>query len=198
MNWELIGEIVLIQIQLRPIKLGEIKRVYAPKGCLQTVDSITLQPEGITTYLNDQVVYDVHHRHHPQSRYRQSNAVSFGFTSHYEKMKARFGENITLGVAAENIIVQSNTIWAESDFANGVAIQNNDGERVLLDGIFAIPPCKPFTAFCMGEKEVDDQRQTVKENLQFLFDGTRGFCAELAQPITFQVQIGDTLWRAIP
>lgn len=197
LQWQLVGDVVLVQVQLRRIKVGDQPRIYTPDGCLQPVETITVGRYGITALLDGKTVLDAHHKDHPQSGYQGSNAISFGFTSHYAKMQERFGSHLTIGISGENIIVETDSVWTEDDFLHGVALQSPDENRLELKNVFAAAPCRPFTAFCMGQHDVNDERQAVKANLRFLSGGTRGFYAELADDSPFSVRRGYTLWRAV-
>lgn len=195
-TWELVGEIILIQVQIQRMKWGENPREYLPHKALRGVETITLTPDGIYTMMDDQKVLDVHHVYHKQSRYRQSNGISFGFTSHYEKMRAKFGEHMTLGIAGENMIVKTDRIWTEDDFFHGAMLESPDGVRTTLDGVFAIPPCQPFADFCLNRRDMENRQEAVKNTLQFLFEGIRGFCCELTDHESHDVSLGYTLWVA--
>ncbi len=196
LQWVLIGEVVLVQVQVRPMKLGDKPRIYTPEGCLTEVERITLTPEGILADIDGQTVYDVHGTHHPQSRSRGNNGISFGFTSHYDQMQARFGPHLSVGIAGENMIVQTDKMWTLDDFVHGVALESPTGERIVMNGVTVIDPCEPFTAFCMGKHDVTEERQVIKENLQFLLHGMRGFCAELTDSGPHNIGKGYTLWAA--
>lgn len=192
-TWRELGPIILLQIQLKPLKEGDQHRVYLPHDALYSVDSFQLSKAGITASINGQTVYDTHHMNHPFSRYRQSNPVSIGLTSHYQHMQSRFGSHITLGIAGENIIVETDETLHENTLTQGVALHGTEG-MIILDGVFGIPPCKPFSKFCLNIPDEQGEPDIVKETLQFLMGGTRGFCAEPLDDGVFTVRVGDHLW----
>ncbi|MCB9436333.1 MAG: hypothetical protein H6673_04975 [Anaerolineales bacterium] len=191
--WRELGTIIMLQVQLKPLKEGTDHRVYKPHTALHPVDAFDLTKEGITAVVDGQQVYDAHHMRHPLSRYRQSNPISIGLTSHYQRMQTRFGSHISLGIAGENIIVETEEVLFEDALMRGVAIQGEQG-LIQLDGVFGIPPCKPFSKFCLNIPDERGEPESVKETLQFLLKGTRGFCAEPVEVGTFTIRVGDKLW----
>lgn len=191
--WRELGPIVMLQVQLKPLKEGTQHRVYKPHDALHPVDTFSFSKAGITAVIDGQQVYDAHHQSHPFSRYRQSNPVSVGLTSHYQRMQTRFGSHVTLGIAGENILVETDEVLHEDALIKGLALQGKDG-LVVLDGVFGIPPCQPFSKFCLNIPDERGETDVVKDTLQFLIGGTRGFCAEPVEVGTFTIQVGDTLW----
>src|SRR6266699_5640638 len=117
---------------------------------------------------------DVHHRAHPETKNEDGvHGVSLGFTSHYGLMRERFGARITLGCAGENIIVETTGRIAVEDLDAGVALLAPDGrELARLEVLQVAHPCRPFTGWALGGTV---EAQVLKEHLQFLDDGMRGF-----------------------
>jgi len=136
---------------------------------------------------------DVHHRDHPASKYREENALSIGFTGHYRLMRERFGEKLTDGIAAENILVDFPGRVTEEDIAAGLMIETADGRQLDLYEVIAAAPCAPFTRFALSYPETEKPDRTVTEGLQFLHHGTRGFYARFAGPETL-IAVGDRLY----
>jgi hypothetical protein len=193
-EWRYIGDITLLQLQTQPLKIGDVQRYYEPDGALRPVHHFTLVRDGITAEINGETVIDAHHRHHPQSRNRISNPASFGFTSHYRKMQERFGDHMYLGVAGENIIIETDELFGEDDVRGGVAFEAATGDTLIIDTIFAIPPCKPFAKYCLQTDDVESEQLLVRESLQFLLNGIRGFCIEPADGEQFQLEVGQRFW----
>lgn len=193
-EWRYIGDITLLQLQTQPLKVGDVQRFYEPQAALRPVHHFTLTIDGITAEIGDETVMDAHHRYHPQSRNRISNPASFGFTSHYKKMQQRFGEHLYLGVAGENIIIETDEVFGEAELLTGIAFEASDGEALLIDTMFAIPPCKPFAKYCLQTDDVESQQILVRESLQFLLNGVRGFCFEPAEGVEFQLEVGQRFW----
>lgn len=108
-----IGPIVRLQVQTASLKVGEApRRRYDPSPLLH-VPALALDADGAVGLIptGDPVV-DIHNRRHPSSRQSHGvNALSIGFTSHYDRMRERFGDAVVDGVAGENIIVASNRLW---------------------------------------------------------------------------------------
>ena len=194
---ELLGPIVRLQVQASSLKVGEPPRRRYDIGPLQAVASLTLEPGGVVGWtVGGERVDDVHHRNHPTSKHRDTdhNGGSVGFSSHYAAMRERFGDHLADGLAAENILVQTDLMLGEDDFAGGLLIETRDGVRVRLDDPLVATPCVEFTRFAMrfpGDARPD---RTVSEALAFLDDGMRGYYVAYAGP-PVRLRLGDRVWR---
>lgn len=175
----LVGPIVRLQVQVVSLKVGKLRwRHYDPKG-LRTVPVLEINDGGVQGWTADeQSLADVHHRDHPESKNRNGeNGVSVGFTSHYEAMRARFSSHLTDGIAGENILVATDTLFSEADLAAGLVIATADGRKIRLDNAFPAAPCVEFSRFALKFPEDARPNETVTEALQFLNEGMRGYYA---------------------
>ena len=184
-----LGRIVRLQIQRSSLKTGEKPtRSYDPAP-LFAVDRVALGPDGVLgAGAGGAWLVDVHHRAHPWTKNEDGvHGVSLGFTSHYALMRERFGERITLGCAGENIIVETTGRVAIDDLEPGVALLAPDGrELARLEVLQVAHPCRPFTGWALGGTVEAD---VLKEQLQFLDGGTRGYyCRGVGSGI---VSLGD-------
>jgi hypothetical protein len=195
-EWREIGPIVLLQVQREPMKEGTTTRVYKPNKLAQ-VERIWLTPAGITTELNGERIFDAHHAQHPRTRHRDASPLSFGLTSYNAQMQARFGDHLTLGIAGENIIVKTDALLTEDELLGEVAFRGADGRLTVLKNIFAAPPCKPFSAFCLHEDENEVEPHTIAETLRFLNNGTRGFYAQPVANDETEIRVGDVMLVSI-
>ena len=173
-----IGTITRLQVQRSSLKTGEKpNRMYDPTPLLP-VQCLSVTPDGVLGAGSEGGwIVDVHHRAHPETKNEDGlHGVSVGFTSHYAAMRERFGERIVVGCAGENVIVTADRMFIPEDLAAGVAIVTADGtERVRLKVLQVAHPCRPFTGWALGGRV---ESEVLKENLQFLDGGTRGFyCA---------------------
>ena len=170
-----LGHIVRLQVQRSSLKTGEKPtRVYDPTPLL-TVDRLALGPDGTLGEGRDgSWVVDVHHRAHPRTKNDDGvHGVSLGFTSHYALMRDRFGDRITVGCAGENIIVETERRIAFEDLEGGVALLTPDGrELARLNVLQVAEPCRPFSGWALGDVV---EARVLKETLQFLEGGTRGY-----------------------
>ncbi len=184
-----LGRIVRLQIQRSSLKTGEKPtRVYDPAPIL-AVGRLAVGPDGVLGEERDgSWLVDVHHRTHPRTKNEDgAHGVSLGFSSHYALMRDRFGERITPGCAGENILVDAAGRVALDDLAQGIACVAADGtELVRLHVLQVAHPCRPFSGWALGSMVESD---VLKETLQFLDEGTRGFyCVGVNSGI---VSVGD-------
>ena len=128
---ELIGEIVLLQVQHSRVKFrvpGLRGEQYDPTG-YGAVPALLLERAGVTGLASDGVeTLDLHHCDHPFSRDRGGkNSISLTFTSHYDAMRSRFGPHLADGVAGENILVRTGHVRDPHELAGGLLIARRDG-----------------------------------------------------------------------
>ena len=171
-----IGTIVRLQIQQARLKRGEKPyRVYDTSPLLSIAQlhvtshgAQALQPDG-------QLVIDVHHTDHPQSQNNGGNSLSIGFTSHYARMRERFGAHLFNGCAGENILIDTNAPIGLSDVERGLAIHCAVGAWLRLDQIRVAHPCVEFSRYSLQTPRAEGDSAEIKATLQFLEDGLRGF-----------------------
>lgn len=170
-----IGTIARLQIQRGSLKTGEKPtRRYDP-GPLLAVPRLNITPDGaLGGREGGEWIVDVHHRAHPLTKNEDGlHGISLGFTTHYDAMRAHFGDRIAVGCAGENIIATTDQQFTYEELAGGVAILAPDGtERVRLRLLQVAHPCRPFTGWALG-KQVEPEE--LKKHLQFLDNGMRGF-----------------------
>jgi len=187
---ERIGRIVRIQIQRAPLRRSG---AYDPTPLL-TVDRSMVSARGVLGWAEGGWMLDVHHADHPDVRGRGLRGLSIGFTSHYEAMRRRFGD-VPLGVAGENLVVETDRRWEVAEMAAGVAIRTSGSAAELVLGT-ARPaePCLEFTSFLLGLPE-RAARSDVDAELEFLGGGLRGFLVDAGRIRSPQpVAVGDEVW----
>lgn len=187
----LIGRLVLLQVQRTTLKRGlKPDRAYDPAPLLH-VPRAAVTPDGVLGWGDrDAWVVDIHHRAHPATKNEDGiHGVSMGFTAHYRAMREQFGDRLTLGCAGENLIADSSGMITPADVANGVVVTAPDGtERVRLTVLKAAEPCRPFTGWALGGAA---ESAVLKEHLQFLRDGMRGYYLQAEG--SGVVEVGDSL-----
>ncbi len=193
-----LGIITRLQLQTQPLKTGIRPEKTYGLAHLVSVDALQLSPLGFSAELDGAVVLDVHHANHAFSRYRADdhNAISFNISSNYARMRARFGERIRVGCAAENILIECDQDLQADAFARGIRIQTREGATILLHNVRSAPPCAPFTRWAL-DLSGDNATEPVptklqKESLQFLDNGTRGFYCEYSGE-TQIIRVGDQI-----
>ena len=124
---------------------------------------------------------DIHHLDHPDKEYDDDDLVCIGFTSHYDKMRERFGNHMVYGSAGENIIVENpKEIWL-ADLGSQIAIENQEtGQLLVLGEVQVAQPCDEFSHFATQSQDERLPAGKLKETLQFLGEGRRGFLFVLA------------------
>ncbi len=171
-----LGRVVRLQVQTASLKRGERpNRVYDPAPLL-AVARLHLTPRGAHGITDaGETALDVHNAGHPASKYEAGREVSFGFTSHYGKMRAEYGDDIAIGCAGENILLESERMYRLEDFASGLALRSAaSGTTVRLDSVIVADPCVEFSRFSLGDPGASPQE--LKPVLQFLGEGVRGYC----------------------
>ncbi|HSD33136.1 MAG TPA: MOSC domain-containing protein [Gemmatimonadales bacterium] len=186
-----LGPLVRLQVQRSSLKTGERPlRTYDPAPLL-AVGRLALSPDGALGSTPDGGwIVDVHHRGHPDTKNPDGlHGVSVGFTAHYGAMRERFGERLTMGCAGENLIAATGSVLHFDDVAGGLAVLAPDGtERVRLKVLEVAQPCRPFTGWALGGAV---EAAVLKENLQFLEGGMRGFYCTAEGSGT--IAVGDLL-----
>src|SRR5256884_2057722 len=170
-----LGRIVRLQIQRSSLKTGEKPRRRYDPAPLLAVDRVAVGPDGVLGESADGAwLVDVHHRAHPETKNADGvHGVSLGFTSHYALMRERFGARITVGCAGESIIVETTGRIAVEDLDAGVALLAPDGRKpVRLDVLQGPHPSRPFNGWALAGTV---EAAVLKEQLQFLDGGTRGY-----------------------
>ena len=175
-----IGRVRLVQIQRSTLKAGEKPYRYYDPTPLLVVGGLLLSPAGaIGITPNSEHVVDIHHAEHPQSKNQRGlNGISIGFTSHYRAMRERFGSHLTDGCAGENILIESDQVFALDGLGERLAIETTDGTLAVLGQLLVAAPCVEFSQFATGQGE-RLPAEALKTTLQFLDQGMRGFYAGL-------------------
>jgi MOSC domain-containing protein YiiM len=186
-----LGKVVRLQIQSAALKSGERpNRVYGTAP-LKEVEELLLTPEGaVGVDAAGARILDVHNTAHPSTRYTDGNTVSFGLTSHYARMRERFGPHMVDGCAGENILVETDAPLRLPELGARVGLRGaKTGEILAFSAIRVALPCVEFSKFTIRDQ--DATPADLKPVLQFLDEGTRGFYVMAASEGT--VRRGDQL-----
>lgn len=190
-----IGPIVLLQVQLSSLKVGEAPRKRYDPGPLRPVPALELDPDGAIGLPGDgERMMDVHNRRHEATKQRQGlNGLSIGFTSHYGEMRDRFGDVLPDGMAGENILVATGRPWTAEELAPGLTIETADGRTLTLERVAVAAPCVEFTRWVLRFPEDARPDRTVTEGVRFLDHGRRGYYAAYdGEPTT--IAVGDRVF----
>lgn len=176
---ELIGQVVRLQVQESSLKVGGAPRRWYDPAPIRAVPVLILNKNGVVgRAATGDIILDVHNTTHPASRNRAGgNGISFGFTSHYGAMRARFGNHLPDGIAGENILVAMERMFTEADVAVGIRIETGDGATIDLEQVIIAEPCVEFSRYALRYPLDAPSDRTVTDALNFLRAGTRGFYA---------------------
>lgn len=189
------GRLAFIQVQTQPLKTGgPHNRLYDPVH-LVTVAEAVLTPRGVIGITADgQRIVDAHHADHPLTRFSGINGISIGFTGHYERMRSRFGDHLADGAAGENLIVDGEMAPEPQELAGRLVFENPDGSRVEFRLVKAMAPCDEFSHYVNGS-EGRLAAGVLKETLQFLDGGTRGYALALVGAEEARLVTGARFFR---
>lgn len=188
-----LGTIVRLQVQPSRLTLGErLNRYYDPSALVAMVE-LSLTPQGVLACRPDgATLLDIHHTAHPETRNEDGiNSLSVGFTRHYAAMRERYGEHVMDGCGGENILVDADEIVDLDRLIQGLAIQPASGpDLVWLHEFYVAHPCEPFSRYASRATEAVE----IKQALQFLDNGLRGFYCALAQAQPATIAVGDRVF----
>jgi hypothetical protein len=182
-----LGQVNLVQLQPNGLIIETPDKTptgyFYDTSRLVQVDRLVITPLGIeATIPGGEHVLDIHHINHPDKAYDDDDLVCVGFTSHYDAMRAYLGEHMVNGIAGENIIIEySEEIWPD-DLSQQLGIENQDtGEMAILEMVSFAAPCVEFSQFCAKSQYERIAADQLKEILQFLGNGRRGFLLVLSK-----------------
>jgi hypothetical protein len=190
----LLGPIVRIQVHRSSVKQG---RIYDPAPLL-AVERAAVTDGGLVGWSGDAWIVDNHHPAHPGGGSSPGRALSVGFTAHYDLMQGRFGsDTATIGAAAENVIVRTETPVTLDVLAGGLVIRAADGSEQPLLSPAVAEPCVEFTAYLLGLPNTAP-RDGIGDDIKFLRRGMRGFVAALPEGLgRFEFGVGAQVF-ALP
>jgi hypothetical protein len=171
---DVLGTVVRLQVQRSRLKPGpRSTRVYDPAPLLE-VPALELEPRGAVGLVDGQRIVDVHHADHPDSRHRGLNGLSLLPRSHYDRLRARFGDHLLDGIAGESLLLETEHPWTVDDLVGELVLETADGELLTLGNPVVAAPCLEFTRFCLRREpgRVDEQLTSALEQLD---GGARGF-----------------------
>lgn len=196
-NLRELGRVKLVQVQPNGLIIETPSGYFYDASRLVQVDSLTITSKGIEALTPEgEHVLDIHHIDHPDKAYDNDDLVCIGFTSHYQAMRAQFGEHMVDGIGGENITIEyDQEVWL-GDLGQQIAIENADtGQMARLDVLSFAAPCAEFSHFASRSQNKKLPAAELKDTLQFLGKGRRGFLlvfSEDQEPAT--VHPGDRVF----
>lgn len=182
--------VVRLQVQTDRLKPGAAPHRYYHPERIRPVAVLDVGPGGASSPGPDGTVIDVHNRAHPHTRDPHGKAgLTLMGTGDYEKLRLRYGAHVSDGIAGESILV---------DAPDGLAGGQPAAARVLTSGgpielqaVRVAKPCVEFSRYCLGEAMSESVSADVREALEFLDGGMRGYRAVACNDGS--IAIGDTL-----
>jgi len=189
-----IGKIVRLQIQKSTLSLGEKPNRYFDPAALLSVDTLQITSRGAVAQLPDgQTLLDYHHADYPTGANADINDLSINFTAHYDEIRSQYGagEHLYNGCGGENILVETTRRWGAEAFSGGLAVRVQDGRLAWLREVVVALPCQPYSKYVARRTDPP----VIKETLQFLDNGTRGFYCVFEEEMPVTVAVGDEVFR---
>ncbi len=184
--------IVRLQVQVEPLKVGRAPlRQYTP-SLIESVPRLEIGPDGVVGIGRfGQRVLDAHHVDHPHSRDPRGKAgISVMATGDYERLRQRYGAHLTEGVAGESILVDCPEGLAGRPLPERLTLITAV-RSLVLDQVQVAEPCVEFTRFCLGLAPSPEVGPDVREHLELLENGARGYKAVATGAAV--VALGDEL-----
>jgi hypothetical protein len=184
-----LGRVALVQVQAASLKVGRRPDSRYDPAPLTPVERLVVTPGGVIGITNDgREIVDVHHADHSESRQGRDgrNGVSIGFTSHYEAIRARFGDHLANGCGGENIVIEpddTGRVFTLADLGRRLvfAAPEEDSAKgrppVALGRLMIAAPCVEFGGYVAGSTPLSGAQ--MRDVLDFLHHGRRGFYATL-------------------
>ena len=196
-NTRELGRVKLVQVQPSGLIIETPTGDFYDVSRRVEVEKLIITSLGIeaTTAAGEHVL-DIHHINHPDKKYDDDDLVSVGFTYHYGAMRERFGEHMQDGTAGENIIIEyDREVWKD-DLGKQIFIESSDtGIKTFLDVLSIAAPCDEFSQFVNNNQYERLPAGELKETLQFLSNGRRGFLLVLSEGQESRtVQAGDKVF----
>jgi len=184
--------IVRLQVQRGPVKVGKAPlRNYEP-AALVSVQSLLAGPQGVHgVAAAGEVIMDVHHTAHPQSRDRKGRAgVLFMGTGDYAALRERYGEHLVDGIAGETVLLDAPEGLAGRPIPNTVIVRTAVGP-LELRGVRVAEPCVEFSRYCLRQEPSRVVDDAVRKTLIDLDGGARGYRSIAAAEGT--IALGNTV-----
>ena len=187
---EELGRVVKLQVQTGPLKQGRNRERYDP-GNLVGVPMLEIGERGVVGWCEGQAIQDVHHQDYPFNQGHKGHGLSFNFTGHYERLRQRYGEHLWVGCGGDNVVFAAASPLTLADLQGELVLETQTGERGRIHHLTAATPCLAFTRFTLEQSHPD--AAAIKETLQFLSGGQRGFYADWQGPALL-IRPGDRLF----
>ncbi len=184
--------IVRLAVQRGPVKIGTaLLRWYEP-AAIVPVPTLLAEPRGVRgVTAGGEVVLDVHHRDHPESRDRKGKAgILFMGTGDYVALRERYGDHVLDGIAGETVLLDAPEGLAGGGLPPTVTVLTAGGP-LELHGVRTAAPCVEFSRFCLRQEPSPEVDDAVKKTLIDLDGGARGYRSISSG--TGSISVGDVV-----
>src|SRR6185437_10363279 len=118
---------------------------------------------------------------------------------HYAIMREHFGDHLVDGIAGENLLIETDRRFTESDLSGGVIVVTGLGP-VAIGDVQVAPPCVEFGKFSLQYPPERTADLEVAAAVKFLHEGVRGFYAtcqltEATIATLPPIAVGDLVFR---
>ena len=168
--------IVRLQVQRGPVKVGKAPLRWYEPAAIAAVTTLLAEPRGVRGVTAEgEVVLDVHHRDHPESRDRKGKAgILFMGSGDYVALRERYGDHVVDGIAGETVLLDAPDGLAGGGLPATVTVLTAGGP-LDLHGVRTAAPCIELSRFCLRQDVSAVVDDAVRKTMLDLDGGARGY-----------------------
>ena len=187
-----LGHVVKLQVQTGSLKHGPKRERYDPLHLVE-VPELEITEQGVIGWQDGVPVQDVHHETYMAERGYTGSNLSFNFTSHYEAIRGRYGTHVWFGCGGDNIVFAAAQPITLAELQGELVLEGAGGGCGRVIHVRAATPCLAYSRFITNQTTLSPAQ--LKETLQFLSHGQRGFYADW-QGDSIRIRPGDRLLKS--
>lgn len=170
-----LGRVVKLQVQTGSLKHGPKRELYDPVHLIE-VPELELTERGVIGWRGGMVIQDVHHQDYMTARGYTGSNLSFNFTTHYDQIRGRYGNHVWPGCGGDNIVFAAATPVTLAELQGELVLEGINGDCGRIIHVQIATPCMAYSRFVANQPDLHPAQ--LKETLQFLSQGQRGFYAD--------------------
>lgn len=187
-----LGRVVKLQVQTGSLKHGPKREQYDPVHLIE-VPELEITEWGVIGWQEGMTIQDVHHQDYMTEKGYTGSNLSFNFTSHYDQIRGRYGNHIWSGCGGDNIVFAAATPITLAELQGELILEGANGDCGRIIHVQAATPCLAYSRFVANQSGLNPAQ--LKETLQFLSQGQRGFYADW-QGDPLRIRPGDRLLKS--